>query len=128
MNKCTQLKGRWFSKLSSNKAVTVFYKILYFFSIQDIFKWQLEVEDEGSNADTGRIVWSIEYERTSKQEQYISQESRINIKAQKQDNLVPVVKVSINRNPACYRLLMLTVFLVFSAQGTSKNNQNGGAN
>lgn len=65
--------------------------------IQDVFKWQLEVEDDGSNVDTGRIVWSIEYERTSKQELYISQESRIvshvNIHSQKQDHLVPVVKI-----------------------------------
>ena len=68
------------------------------YRIQDVFKWQLEVEDDVSNPDTGRIVWSIEYERTSKQELYISQESRIvshiNIQSQKKDHLVPVVKVS----------------------------------
>jgi hypothetical protein len=60
------------------------------YRIQDVFKWQLEVEDDVSNADTGRIVWSIEYERTSKQELYISQESRIvshiNIQSQKKDH------------------------------------------
>ena len=74
-------------------------KFLFHSRIQDIFKWQLEVEDDRSKIDTGRIVWSVEYERTSKQELYVSQESRIvshiNIRSQKQDHLVPVVKVNI---------------------------------
>lgn len=81
------------------------------YRIQDVFKWQLEVEDDVSNADTGRIVWSIEYERTSKQELYISQESRIvshiNIQSQKKDHLVPVVKV--NKSNKCFNVNCLLI-------------------
>lgn len=81
------------------------------YRIQDVFKWQLEVEEDVSNADTGRIVWSIEYERTSKQELYISQESRIvshiNIQSQKKDHLVPVVKV--NKYYKCFYLNCLLI-------------------
>ncbi|XP_076107842.1 transmembrane protein 132D-like [Mytilus galloprovincialis] len=94
--------------------------------IQDIFKWQLEVEDDRSKIDTGRIVWSVEYERTSKQELYVSQESRIvshiNIRSQKQDHLVPVVKVNEVLN-----LAMLTGVKQIYPLGIYLVSEDGGA-
>ncbi|KAL3856880.1 hypothetical protein ACJMK2_011588 [Sinanodonta woodiana] len=67
--------------------------------IEPIFSWQMEVDDDLYDIETGRIVWSIEYQRTgSVQEVYTSQESkiisRINIRSKDQERMVPILKVN----------------------------------
>ncbi|XP_060068724.1 transmembrane protein 132C-like [Ylistrum balloti] len=65
--------------------------------VQEIFKWRVEVEETGSNIGTGRIIWSIEYERDQQHESYTSQGSRIvsriNIRSREQERIVPILKV-----------------------------------
>ncbi|XP_033747979.1 transmembrane protein 132C-like [Pecten maximus] len=65
--------------------------------VQEIFKWRVEVEDTGSNMGTGRIIWSIEYERDQRHESYTSQGSRIvsriNLRSREQERIVPILKV-----------------------------------
>ena len=73
--------------------------VLYF-SVQDVFRWKMEVVEEGYDfRDTGRVVWSIEYQRDGlASETYTAQESKvvsqINIRSKDQQRLVPVLKVS----------------------------------
>ncbi|KAL5017671.1 hypothetical protein ScPMuIL_007260 [Solemya velum] len=64
--------------------------------IHDIFSLLLEVDDEISDMETARIIWSIEYERNSQKEFYTSRESRlisrINLQGSEQERIVLVHK------------------------------------
>jgi len=72
--------------------------------VQDVFRWQMEVVEEGYDfRDTGRVVWSIEYQRDERgggraTETFTAQESKIvsqiNIRSKLQQRLVPVLKVT----------------------------------
>ena len=75
-------------------------QIILFFSVQDVFRWQMEVAEDVYDTNTGRIVWSIEYTRDGiKREAYLSQDSKIvsqiNIHNKDLQRLVPVLKVCI---------------------------------
>ena len=70
------------------------------FSVQDVFRWQMEVAEDVYDTNTGRIVWSIEYTRNGiSKESYLTQDSKIisqiNIHNKDQQRLVPVLKVTI---------------------------------
>ena len=67
--------------------------------LQDVFKWQMKVEENVTGIETTRIVWSIKYERNSEKEIYLPSQSRlvsrINIRGREPEKLVAVLKVRI---------------------------------
>ena len=68
-----------------------------FHRVQDVFVWQLKVEPLIRNIETGRVVWSIKYDKDGHGERYFSSESQIvssiNLRGKENDQLVTILKV-----------------------------------
>lgn len=65
--------------------------------VQDVFAWRLQVEPSISNVESGRVVWSIKYDKDGRGEKYFSSESqvvsKINLRSKGNEKLVTIVKV-----------------------------------
>ncbi|KAK3084625.1 hypothetical protein FSP39_016486 [Pinctada imbricata] len=66
--------------------------------LQDVFKWQMQVEDNVTDIESSRVVWSLKYERDSHKEIYLPSQSRlvarINIRGRESEKLVTVLKTT----------------------------------
>lgn len=74
-------------------------KWCYFNRGQDVFAWRLQVEPSISNVESGRVVWSIKYDKDGRGEKYFSSESqvvsKINLRSKGNEKLVTIVKVKL---------------------------------